>query len=110
MRISLRSFSLLMAMAVPAVAQPSANPADNAGCAAQVAAIERDMEIASAKGQMLRRQQLAKQVAALQARCTTPSPASRAASIDALALEIETLRTRLDRAEEQLRKLKSASP
>ena len=102
---------IALALAVPAMAQPAdpANPADSAGCKAEEAAIERSIDQARSKGQMLRRQQLADALAALQIRCGTAADPqqSRAAHIEALELEIRGLRQELDRAEEQLRNLKN---
>ena len=101
---------IALALAGPALAQPAdpANPPTSADCKAEEAAIERSIELARSKGQMLRRQQLADALAALQTRCRTADPQqSRAARIDALELEIRGLRQELDRAEEQLRTLKN---
>ena len=98
---------LMVALTVPAIAQPSGE-GDSTECKAQAAAVERDMDLARSKGQMLRRRQLAGVLAALQARCeTVPTKQSRAANIERLEQEIRDLRTELDQAEEHLRKLKS---
>ena len=110
MRVGFCFFSLLVVLAASAVAQQPDDPVDPVGCAAQVADLERDMDLARAKGQMLRRQQLASQAAALRTRCNAlPGPTGRAARIQMLEQEIAGLRARLDRAEEQLRVLKSTS-
>jgi hypothetical protein len=102
-----RLLAIALALAVPAIAQP-ADPAGNADCKAEEAAIERNIELARSKGQMLRRQQLAEALATLQARCRTLDPAqSRAARIEALEQVIRDLRQELNRAEEQLRNLKN---
>ncbi len=107
MHVNPRSLIIALALTTPAVAQPSGQ-ADNTECEAKIAAIERDMELARSKGQMLRRRQLSEALAALQARCETLSPEqSRAANIERLEQEIRELRKDLDHAEEQLRKLKS---
>lgn len=99
-----------LTLAMPAFAQ-SAEPADAAACHAEEAALERDMDLARSRGQMLRRRQLAEALSALQARCKTVAPAkSREARIEKLEQEIRTLRSELDRAEEQLRSLKNESP
>jgi hypothetical protein len=99
--------AIALALAVPAIAQPT-DPADNPDCKTEEAAIERNIELARSKGQMLRRQQLAEALAALQARCRTLDPAqSRAARIEALEHVIRDLRQELNRAEEQLRSLKN---
>ncbi len=100
-----------MALAVPAFAQQPSAAVDDAACAPQMAAIEHEMDMARARGQMLRRQQLANQLSALQARCSPPAAqGSRAARMAALEHEIETLRVQLERAEEQLRQLQHAPP
>ncbi|MGR4871787.1 DUF1090 family protein [Variovorax sp. LARHSF232] len=107
MRVNPCFLAIALALATPAIAQP-AGQVDNAECKAQIAAIERDMDLARSKGQMLRRRQLAEALAALQARCEALAPEeSRAASIERLEQEIRELRKELDHAEEQLRKLKS---
>ena len=99
--------ALALALATPAAAQ-STDPVDKTECEAEQAAIERNMDLARSKGQMLRRRQLAEALAALQARCETlPPEQRRAANIQRLEQEIRELRTELDHAEEQLRKLKS---
>ncbi|MGJ7524671.1 DUF1090 family protein [Variovorax sp. GB1P17] len=98
----------LTLLAMPAFAQ-SAPPVDAAGdCKAQEAALESDMDLARSRGQMLRRRELADALSALQARCNAPPPTqSKAARIDKLEQEIKALRLELDRAETQLRSLKS---
>jgi hypothetical protein len=99
--------AIALALAVPAIAQP-ADPAGNADCKAEEAAIERNMELARSKGQMLHRQRLAEALATLQARCKTLDPAqTRAARIEALEQVIRDLRQELNRAEEQLRTVKN---
>lgn len=101
---------LVLTVAMPAFAQPAAVP-DAAACQAEEASLERDIDLARSRGQMLRRQQLAEALGAMQARCKAPAPAgSRAARIDKLEQDIRSLRAQLDRAEEQLRQLKSESP
>ena len=107
MRVNPCFLAIAMALATPAIAQPTGQ-VDNATCEAEKAAIERDMDLARSKGQMLRRRQLAEALAAVQARCETLAPEqSRAANIERLEQEIRELRKELDHAEEQLRKLKS---
>jgi hypothetical protein len=99
--------AIALALAAPAFAQPT-NPADNADCKAEQAALEQDIDLARSKGQMLRRRQLAEALVALQTRCRMLSPEqSRAARIEALEHEIRELRQELSRAEEQLRNLKN---
>lgn len=112
MRFQPRFLALAWALAIPAFAQTAGpEPVDAADCKAQEAVLERDMALARSRGQMLRRRQLGEELGALQARCSTLSPArSREARIEALEQEIRTLRSELDRAEEQLRSLKSESP
>jgi predicted RNase H-like nuclease (RuvC/YqgF family) len=98
---------LALALGTPAAAQ-STGPVGNTECEAEQAAIERNMDLARSKGQMLRRRQLAEALAALQARCETlPPEQRRAANIERLEQEIRELRKELDHAEEQLRRLKS---
>lgn len=102
--------ALALILATPAFAQP-AEPPEGGDCKAQEAALERDMDLARSRGQMLRRRQLADALSALQARCKTVAPAtSREARIEKLEQEIRTLRAELERAEEQLRSLKNESP
>jgi parvulin-like peptidyl-prolyl isomerase len=106
------AFALLMVLTptTPAFAQPAAVP-DAAACQAEEASLERDIDLARSRGQMLRRQQLAEALNAVQARCKAPAPAgSRAARIDKLEQDIRSLRTQLERAEDQLRQLKNESP
>jgi septal ring factor EnvC (AmiA/AmiB activator) len=99
--------AIVLALATPAIAQPAAQ-ADDADCKAEKAEIERDMELARSKGQMLHRRQLAETLAVVQARCENLSPAQRrAANIEKLEREIRELRKDLDHAEEELRKLRS---
>ncbi|MET3494646.1 DUF1090 family protein [Variovorax boronicumulans] len=110
----LLAFALTLAMPAFAQTAPStptmqpAEPSDGADCKAQEAALERDMDLARARGQMLRRHQLGEALEALQVRCKTTAPAqSRAAHIEKLEQEIRALRSELDRAEEQLRSLRN---
>lgn len=106
------AFALLMVLTptTPAFAQPAAVP-DAAACQSEEASLERDIDLARSRGQMLRRQQLAEALNAVQARCKAPAPAgSRAARIDKLEQDIRSLRTQLERAEDQLRQLKNESP
>ncbi|MFH0129496.1 DUF1090 family protein [Variovorax sp. VaC1] len=100
--------ALALTLALPAFAQ-SAEPSDAGDCKAQEAALESDMDLARSRGQMLRRRQLAEALSALQARCNATAP-SKAARIEKLEQEIKTLRSELERAEEQLRSLKNESP
>lgn len=110
MRVKPCFLAVALALAVPSIAQPT-DQADGTGCKAEEAALERDIDLARSKGQMLRRRQLAEALAALQTRCKTLAPEqSRAAQIERLELEIRELRLELDRAEEQLRALKSGRP
>ena len=102
--------AISLALALPVVAQPANQAGNSTDCKAEEAALERDIDLARSKGQMLRRRQLAEALVALQARCKTLSPEqSRAARIEALEQEIRDLRLELQRAEEQLRSLKSQS-
>jgi|GEM_PF-729422 len=109
MRANLIYTTVALALAGPAIAQPP-DPTDNAGCKAERAAIERDMQLAQSKGQMLRRRQLAEALAEAQSRCETLAPEQkRAGDIQRLEREIRELRRELDRSEEQLRQLKDGS-
>jgi hypothetical protein len=110
MRFKLCFLILALTAAMPAFAQTAAVP-DGADCRAEEASLERDIDLARSRGQMLRRQQLAETLNAVRERCktTVPSP-SRAARIDRLEQEVRSLRAELDRAEAQLRQLKSESP
>lgn len=98
--------ALATLLALPAASQPTVN-ADPAGCKNEEAALLQEMEVAQTRGRMLQRRQLAEQLTALQTRCGTLPPAqSREASIARLQKEIAALRTELDRAETELRKLR----
>lgn len=68
MRVKPSFLAIALALAIPAIAQP-VDQADNTDCKAKEAALERDIDIARSKGQMLRRRQLAEALAALQTRC-----------------------------------------
>lgn len=99
--------AIALAMAPPVIAQ-IAGQTNSADCSAEEAALKRDIDLAQARGQMLRRRQLADALAALQARCKTGTPErSREARIESLEQRIRELRLELDHAEEQLRELKS---
>ena len=110
MRLKPCFLALVSTLAMPVFAQP-VEPLDGAACQTEEAAIERDMDLARSRGQMLRRRQLAEALDTLQARCKTVAPVqSRAARIEKMEQEIRTLKSELDRAEEQLRSLKRESP
>ncbi|CAN7159096.1 MULTISPECIES: DUF1090 family protein [unclassified Variovorax] len=111
MRVKPSFLAIALALAIPAIAQP-VDQADNTDCKAKEAALERDIDIARSKGQMLRRRQLAEALAALQTRCKAVAAPeqSRAARIERLEQEIRDLRLELNRAEEQLRELKHGGP
>ena len=110
MRLKPFSLALALTLAMPAFAQ-TAEPSDGGDCKAQEAVLERDMDLARSRGQMLLRRQLAEALSALQTRCKTSAPPqSRAVRIEKLEQEIRTLKSELDRAEEQLRSLKHESP
>ena len=92
---------------MPAVAQPANPAAPTPSCATEIATLEQAVDAARAKGQMLRRQQLANELSALQTRCAAGAgDPQRAASIAQLEQEIQDLRARLEQAQAQLRKLK----
>jgi hypothetical protein len=115
MRVSTCTLAFLAAFvapfSVPVFAQQPAAPVDDAACAAQLAAIEEEIGDARARGRMLLRRELEKQLADLQVRCNAgPAQASPAASIERLEQEVEALRAQLERAEEQLRRLRNRSP
>lgn len=109
MRAPLSVLLFTLALAMPAVAQPAA-PMDSASCATGIAALQQSMDTARAKGQMLRRRQLAEELDALQTRCAPhaqdPQRAADTLQVEQLEQEIRELRTRLEQAQEQLRKLK----
>jgi multidrug resistance efflux pump len=105
--------TVALTLATPAFAQPAeqVNQGDGASCQAEEAALERDMDLARSRGQMLRRRQLAETLAALRTRCQgAQSSQSRAARIDKLEHDIRLLRAELEHAEEQLRELKNERP
>ncbi|WP_230682849.1 DUF1090 family protein [Variovorax paradoxus] len=106
---------VVLVLAAPAFAQVT-EPGEGAAsasssCQAEEAALERDMDLARSRGQMLRRRQLAENLDALRARClSSESPQSRAARIDKLEHDIRALRAELEHAEAQLRELKNERP
>jgi chaperonin cofactor prefoldin len=110
MRAKFCRLAIALSLVGPAIAQQTGQ-AGNTECSVEQAAIERDMDLARAKGQMLRRRQLADALAAVQSRCETLSPEQRrAANIERLENEIRELRKELEHSEEQLRKLKHEAP
>lgn len=105
--------AIVLALAAPVFAQPAEQPkqVEGASCEAEEAALEREMDLARSRGQMLRRRQLAETLAALRTRCHGSEPQqSRAARIDKLEQEIRALRSELERAEDQLRDLRNQRP
>ena len=108
MNVSYCILAIALALTGAAIAQPTSTVGNNTACQTQTADIERRMDVARSKGQMLLRAQLADQLATLQAGCQPLSPdQSRAANIQRLESEIQALKTDLEVAEEQLRKLKA---
>ena len=108
MNVSYCILAIALALTGSAIAQTTSTPGSHAACQTQTADIERRMDVARSKGQMLLRAQLADQLATLQAGCQPLSPdQSRAANIQRLESEIQALKTDLEVAEEQLRKLKA---
>jgi hypothetical protein len=96
-----------MALAGSAIAQPTVAVHDSTSCAAEQAELEKRMDLARSKGRMLLRQQLADQLATLQQDCLPHSAdQGSAANIQRLEKKVRALRTELEAAEEQLRKLK----
>ncbi|MDP3229213.1 MAG: DUF1090 family protein [Acidovorax sp.] len=99
--------------AQPANTAATANTAQtadaNMACNAEKAELERRVELARSKGQMLQRKQLADQLAALAASCKPMSAdqTRRIADMERLDKKISALKAELATAEEQLRKLKS---
>lgn len=105
------TFALLVFLATPVLSQQPLPPVDEAACAAQLATLEEEIDDARARGRMLLRRELDRQLATLQARChASPAQASRAARIAQLEQEIEDLRAELERVEEQLRRLRNTPP
>ena len=89
---------------------PGGGAAAAAECQANRVALETRMEVARSKGRMLLRQQLANQLAAMPANCSTTTAApTRAARIAQLEGEISALTAELEAAERELRKLKEDS-
>jgi chaperonin cofactor prefoldin len=110
MRAKFCNLAIALTLAGPAIAQQKGQ-VDKTECNVEQAAIERDMELARSKGQMLHRRQLAEALAAVQSRCETLSPDQRhAADIERLEKEIRELHKELDDAQEKLRKLKQGEP
>jgi len=110
MRANLSLLAITMVLAASAAGAQPTEAAALADCKAELATVERDMDEARSRGQMLRRRQLAETRDALQARCAPAAPLSREAQIANVEKDIRDLRTELDRAQEELRKLKSAVP
>lgn len=99
--------SLTLAWSSAAIAQSTTLVRDMAACTTQNAEIERRMEVARSKGQMLLRRQLADQLATSQAGCKAVSAAQpRPPTMEMLEKEIQLLKAELNAAEEQLSKLK----
>lgn len=96
------------ALAGSVIAQPT-TPADGpASCDAEKAEVERRMELARSKGQMLLRRQLADKLSELQAGCKPlPVDRNRIANIERLEKQVRSLKAELAAAEQQLRELKS---
>ncbi|SEK05774.1 Protein of unknown function [Variovorax sp. OK605] len=108
--------ALALTLAAPAFAQPGpsaprALPAPSLqgeDCKAQEALLERDMDLARSRGQMLRRRELADALGTLQAQCKLPAVAQgREARIERLEQDIRMLRSELEQAEAQLRTLRA---
>ena len=101
---------LVLATSAFAQAQPRELPSA-ASCKAEEAGLERDIDLARSRGQMLRRRQLAESLATLRTRCEASDPSmSRAARIDKLEHDVQVLKAELEQAEEQLRELKNQRP
>lgn len=108
MHVRCCTLAIAMALTGSALAQPTNTVNAPTPCQAERADVERRMEVARSKGQMLLRRQLADQLATLQATCRPlAADQSRAANIERLEKQVRALRTELAAAEEQLRKLKS---
>ena len=110
MRANLGLLAITLALAASAAYAQPAGALTPADCKAELAAVERDMDVARSRGQMLRRRELAEAHDLLLARCAPAAPLSREAQIAKVEKDIRDLRTELDRAQEELRKLKSAVP
>ena len=101
-------WSIAMALSGSAFAQSTNKVDNNPPCSAEKAEVERRMELARSKGQMLLRRQLADQLATLESGCQTlPADQDRLANIERLEKEVRTIKAELDAAEAQLRQLKS---
>lgn len=108
MHVRCCTLAIAVALTGSALAQPTNTANAPTPCQAEQADVERRMEIARSKGQMLLRRQLADQLATLQVACQPlATDQSRAANIERLEKQVRALRTELAAAEEQLRKLKS---
>ena len=109
MNVSYCILPIALALTGAAIAQPASTVGGSTpACQTQAADVERRMEVARSKGQMLLRAQLAAQLATLQTGCQPVSPdQSRTANIQRLESEIQALKADLKTAEEQLQKLKS---
>ena len=118
MRMSVAGLAFAaMVLATPVFAQaanppPSPRPPPDAvSCQAERATLEQDIALARARGQMLRRRELADTLAALELRCEAVTPVvSKAAQIQRLEQEIRALQQEIDHASEQLRKLRRETP
>lgn len=110
---ALALMALVSTLAAPVFAQsaPAAQPLSAEDCKAQEAVLERDMDLARSRGQMLRRRELADALGGLQAQCkSSAAPQSRQARIERLEQDIRLLRSELDHAEAQLRSLRNEAP
>ncbi|MEJ7686328.1 MAG: DUF1090 family protein [Variovorax sp.] len=104
-------FSIIALAFTSVAAAQSTAPGAIATCKADATALEGDIDLARSKGQLLRQRQLAQQLTALQTRCGTLAPEEeRAARAERLREEIRQLRLELDRAQEQLRRLRAEEP
>ena len=102
------AWAIAMALSGSAIAQSTSKVDNKPPCSAEKAEVERRMELARSKGQMLLRRQLADQLATLESGCQSfPADQSRLAKIERLEKEVRTLKAALETAEEQLRQLKS---
>lgn len=102
------AWAIAMALSGSVIAQSTHKVDNQPPCSAEKTEVEKRMELARSKGQMLLRRQLADQLAALQTdRKPVPADQGRLANIERLKKEVRTLKAALETAEEQLRQLKS---
>lgn len=103
--LGIAAIGLLFSINATAQSEPSKKKTE-ADCYAQQAALEKDMQAARSRGQMLRRRQLQESLDALRAHCDEiASQETHEARVMRQKNVVLQLRLDLDRAEEELRRI-----